>query len=188
MATRDEIIAQELATDPLGRNYAGLSDDAARDDMNDNYRTLEQGVWLSDLYQYLLHEVHNPRAGTPPASRPDACLRMLAELATDGTIQRESTTDPTNSGTPRTITLQDQLAAEHLFGFITKATDAGGQFIFCDFSRGVISQTWDVMVDVGVIGQTERDAIETLSDIPQSRAAELTVPNVTSEEIRRNRP
>jgi hypothetical protein len=170
MANRDEIIASELATDPLTRGYSGMNDEQARDDMNTDYRVNAQGVWLSDAYQYLSHRNNNPGGGAWPI------LVMIKELAEAGTIQ----------GTP-TGTATDQTTGKNLMGFIEKAGDQGGQLIFMDFSQAAISLSWDLMVSLSIMSQSQRDELETLSNVPQSRGAELTVGTLTIADITRNR-
>jgi len=169
--TRNEIIAEELAADPLGRGYAGMSDEAARNDMNTEYRVNEQGVWLSDAYQYLSHEMSQP-----PALNSWPVLVMLKELAELGTLQ----------GTPEPTTNSQEIAI-NLMGFINKATDSDGQLIFLDFSAFLISFSFDTMRDIGVITQAQRDALPLLSDVPQSRGNELTVGTLTTFDITNNR-
>lgn len=44
MATREEIIKQEIDTDPLSRGYAGMTDKQVTDDMNTIYRSAPGGV------------------------------------------------------------------------------------------------------------------------------------------------
>ena len=171
MDTRDETIASELSGDPLGRTYSGLSDEAARDDMNSEYRINDQGVWLSDAFQYLSHRNNDPGTGS---AWP--CLVMLRELAEDGTVQAVAATP------------DDKVAAENLMGFFSKASDAGGQLIYMDFSQAAISLSWDAMVNVGVVKQSQRDELETLSNVPQSRGVELEVGSLTTTDITRNRP
>lgn len=168
--TRDEIIAQELATDPLARGYAGMSDEAARNDINSEYRSLEQGVWLSDLYQYLSHRNSNPGAGAWP------CLVLLREARESGTVQTVVITD------------DERTAAINLDMFFDRVSDQGGQSIYQDFSQAAIQLSWDTMVTIGVITQAQRDALESLSYVPQSRGSELTVGSVTTYDISKNRP
>ena len=170
--TRDEIIAEELATDPLTRGYAGMSDDAARDDMNTEYRTIAQGVWLSDLYQYLSHRNCDPGSGFDIWP----CLVMLKEARESGTVQGQA------------IAEDERTAAINLDMFFDHVSDIGGQSIYQDFSQAAIRLSWDAMVSVGVITQTQRDTIPTLSDIPQSRGNELGVGRITTADISRNRP
>jgi len=180
MATRDEVIAEELSVDPLARNYIGMDNPTAAADMNTEYRTLEQGVWLSDAYQYLSHRNNDPGTG-----RALPCLVMLQECAENATVDGQVVAD------------DFQLAAKNLMGFIAKSTDAGGELIWMDFSQGAIRQSWDAMVTIGVIDQNQRDTLGTLSNVPQSRGNELkyqdangrdmSVGEVTAYDVERNR-
>jgi len=171
MPTRNEIINTEITTDPLARGYAGLSSEKIRDDANTTYRVNAQGVWLSDLYQYLSHEMNDPGTG-----EEWPVLVMLKELAEENTVQ----------GTPENDQFADKVAI-NLMGFIDKATDAGGQLIWLDFSKPAIEFTFDTLRNVGVISQVQRDAIENLSDVPQSRAAELGTGTWTTGDVVRNK-
>ena len=174
MATRDEIIQNELQFDPLGRDYASMTDEQARDSANAEDRTLEQGVWLSDAYQYLSHR--NEQPADSPSGQPWPVLVMLQELAESGTVQTMARSE------------SDQVAARNLWGFFAKATDAGGQLIYMDFSQAAIRLSWDAMVSAGVLDPVQRAELETLSNIPQSRAAEIGAPNWTTFEVQKNRP
>ncbi len=167
MATKDEIITAELTDDPLVRGYSGMANaEAKRDDGNITYRTLAQGVFLSDAYQYLSHRNNDPGTG-----QPQPILVQLEELADLGTVQGV------------TATSTDQIAAKNLMGFFDKATDAGGLLIFMDFSQAAIRLSWDAMVAVGVLSQSQLDTLKLLSDVPISRWAELGVSPVSTQDI-----
>jgi len=175
MATKNEIIMAELTTDPLSRGYSGMPNaENKRDDGNIMYRTLEQGVFLSDAYQYLSHEAHDP--GTA-GSNSFPVLTNLRELADDGVIQ--------GIGYPGFPVV----AAQNLMGFFAKSTDAGGQLIFMDFNKvseggiKVIDFSWNQMVTVGVLSQVQLDTLKLLSDVPISRWTELGVSPVTTQDI-----
>ena len=128
-------------------------------------------MWLSDLYQYLSHKNSDPGSGfdTWP------CLVMLREARFDGTVQGQA------------IAEDERTAAINLDLFFDHVSDAGGQSIYQDFSKAAIRLSWDAMVSVGIISQTQRDELPTLSNVPESRAAELNTGTWTTADISRNR-
>ena len=190
MTTRDDVIATELATDPLTRNYVGLSDDGARDDINSEYRHFPQGVFLTDLYQYLIEQTFNP----PQNLASDGAwpvLLLMQELRDFMQIQGQNKAADDST----ILTINDQVAAKHMLSYFGVVTDTTSRTLRLDMSKGVNVQSWDQMVFVGCMNQTQRDAIDGVSDILQSRGTELTfddpvnssVGSVTTADITRNR-
>jgi len=48
------VLREEILTDPLGRGYAGMTDEQVAEDLNTAYRTIKQRIKLKDLVSYLL--------------------------------------------------------------------------------------------------------------------------------------
>ena len=191
MPTRDDVIATELATDPLIRNYAGLSDDGARDDINSEYRPFPQGVFLTDLYQFLIEQTFNP----PQAQATNGAwpvLLLMQELRDDMAIQGQNKAADDST----ILELNDSIAAKHMLAYFAVVTDTTSRTLRLDMSKGINIQSWDLMVFTGCMNQSQRDQIDGLSDIFQTRGNELTfddprngsVGSVTTADITRNRP
>ena len=191
MPTRDDIIATELATDPLTRNYVGLSDDGARDDINLEYRPFPQGVFITDLFQYLIEQTFNP----PQSQATDGSwpvLILMEELRDTMAIQGQNKAADDST----LLNTNDQIAAKHMLSYFSAITDTSSRTLRLDMSKGVNVQSWDQMVFVGCMSQMQRDSIDGLSDILQSRGNELTFDDpkngfvgvVTTADITRNRP
>ena len=191
MPTRDDAIATELATDPLTRNYIGLSDDGARDDINSVYRPFPQGVFITDLFQYLIEQTFNP----PQTQATDGSwpvLILMQELRDTQLIQGQNKAADDST----MLSTNDKIAAQHMLSYFNAITDTTSRTLRLDMSKGINVQSWDQMVFVGCMNQAQRDSIDGLSDILQSRAVELTfddpnngtVGSVTTADIARNRP
>ena len=181
MATRDQVIATEIQTDPLNRGYLGALDDDVRDDINTAYRPFDQGVFLSDLYQFLIEQTFNP----PQSQANDGSwpvLELMRELSESRTIQGQ---DKNVANNP--LGVNDEVAARHMLSYLQKATDSDNNIIVLDMSKQVNIQSWDLMVADGCISQNTRDAIDDLSDTTQTRGSELGVGSVTTADITRNR-
>ena len=170
MATRHEIIKQELDDDPLGRGYAGMNDAAAAADMNAIYR---DGVADGNLLvQYTLTEVHRRNTGSDNQQLTLYARMLKLSASNEG--------DDVFGATPtRNATKTDIAAAQT----ILRLLDTDVQTLLTNINDVRYAQLLDALVAAYVMAQSNADEMKAFSQNKRSRGQELEVGNVTEGDI-----
>ena len=163
MATRQEILAADLTTDPLGRGYVGMTDQQAADDLNTSYRDAD--IRPGALFDYLSSET----AKDIPADTATVIYGRLKRVDQSGAIGASTFgADPANSnltdvGLDACRTLLAMADQDRLGAFTERTTKIR------------FKEMLEAVKDAGVMKPSDVSAIVALSQNQQTRGQELGV-------------
>jgi hypothetical protein len=171
------ILKAELATDPLVRGYAAMTDIQAANDLNTNMRTVTKVATVSEVRQYLLTQL----SGTGLTQR--AVWDMLIEFGNLGTVRGippagVTAIDARRSGARAIMKFLETGNADE--GFLVKNTNIRNQFIALgnDGGNGPSIFTSQQLLDIEALaeqqvsrGQELGLGIVTIQNVTDARAA-----------------
>ena len=170
MATRWEILQQELDTDPLGRNYGAMDDAAAASDLNLMYRDGAADGNL--LVQYTLTEAYRTNTG--------ADLEQLTIYARLYQLSRSSEGDDVYGSLPtRPATRTDVAAAVT----IMRLLDTDVQTLITNINDVRYAQLLDALAAAGAMAQSDADEMKSFSQNKRTRGQELEVGSVSEGDV-----